>query len=176
MANKILIVGLGNPDKKYLDTPHNAGFLLLDYLASAWNVSLVEKKFQGLWGQAEVNQAKVFLMKPLTYMNLSGQAVMPFMQFLELSSARIWVAHDEVDIELGLWNLKSGGGHRGHNGIRDIIAKTGSADFVRFRIGVGRPEHPDLAGYLLTRMSENLKQKMSGVFFEIQKKMEEMLL
>jgi len=134
-----LIVGLGNPGSKYEETRHNAGFLLLDELASSYATSFVsEKKFQGDLARTNIGSCDVRLLKPTTFMNLSGESVQAVASFYRIQAEEILVAHDELDIPPGTVKLKQGGGHGGHNGLRDIINHLGR-DFWRLRLGIGHP-------------------------------------
>ncbi len=142
-----LIVGLGNPGDKYAKTRHNAGFWLLDNLASNFRY---DKKFNADFAETFIGGQKVYLLKPLTFMNLSGDAVQKALQFYKISPENMLVAHDELDFPTGKCKLKQGGGHGGHNGLRDIIAKTGSKDFLRLRIGIDHPgDARQVANYVL---------------------------
>lgn len=136
-----LIVGLGNPGADYRYTRHNAGFWYVDALARQLGVSLREqKKYSGLVGSTTINGAKLYLLKPSTFMNLSGQATSSLANFFRISPEEMLVAHDELDIAPGELRLKQGGGHGGHNGLKDIIARQGNnRNFMRLRIGVGHP-------------------------------------
>ena len=134
-----LIVGLGNPGSKYEETRHNAGFLLLDEIARAYSTSFSsEKKFQGDIARAHIGSCDVRLLKPTTFMNLSGESVRAVANFYRIDTEEILVAHDELDIPPGTTKLKQGGGHGGHNGLRDIINHCGR-DFWRARLGIGHP-------------------------------------
>lgn len=134
-----LIVGLGNPGSKYEETRHNAGFLLLDDLARSYSTSYAsEKKFQGDLARTNIGSCDVRLLKPTTFMNLSGESVRAVAGFYRIEANEILVAHDELDIPPGTVKLKQGGGHGGHNGLRDIINHVGR-DFWRIRLGIGHP-------------------------------------
>ncbi len=134
-----LIVGLGNPGSKYDETRHNAGFFLLDELARSYSTNFApEKKFQGEVARATISNCDVRLLKPTTYMNLSGESVQAVASFFRIEPEQILVAHDELDIPPGAVKLKQGGGHGGHNGLRDIINHIGR-DFWRVRLGIGHP-------------------------------------
>lgn len=136
-----LIVGLGNPGAKYEHTRHNVGFWFVDLLAHRAGVTLRnESKFQGDVARFDVSGHEVWTIKPNTFMNLSGQAVAAIANFYKIPVTDILVVHDEIDLPPGTVRLKRGGGHGGHNGLRDIMSKMGK-DFVRLRVGVGRPEH-----------------------------------
>lgn len=137
-----LVVGLGNPEDKYLSTRHNVGFWLVDQLAEKYGVMLKpESRFQSLLGSGPIANHKVWLQKPLTYMNHSGRAVATLMNYYKIPAEQVVVAHDDLDLPAGTVKIKQGGGHGGHNGLRDIIACAGSRDFVRLRIGIGHPGH-----------------------------------
>jgi len=134
-----LIVGLGNPGSKYEETRHNAGFLLLDELARSYNATFAaEKKFQGELSRVMIGTCDVRLLKPTTYMNLSGESVRAVASFYRIKEEEVLVAHDELDIPPGTVKLKQGGGHGGHNGLRDIISHLGR-EFWRVRLGIGHP-------------------------------------
>ena len=133
-----LIVGLGNPGREYAEHRHNAGFWWVERIASARGVSLnPDKKFHGLAARAQVSGHEVWLLEPQTYMNRSGQAVGALAAFYKITPEEILVVHDELDLPPGEAKLKKGGGHGGHNGLRDIIAHLGGNDFWRLRLGIG---------------------------------------
>ncbi len=134
-----LLVGLGNPGREYESTRHNAGFEAIDRLANASNATAFREKFSGEYATGSLAGEPVVLLRPLTYMNLSGQCVQPAAAFFKVPPARIVVLHDELDVPLGQLRAKVGGGHAGHNGLRDIQAKLGTPEFARVRIGIGRP-------------------------------------
>ena len=148
-----LIVGLGNPGKKYEKTRHHAGFLALDELCRSEGLPDFKEKFSGVWTRGKVfGGPEVVALKPLTFMNLSGDSVQPASTFLKAVPAEIIVLHDELDLPFGQVRLKSGGGHGGHNGLRSIIERLGTPDFVRVRMGIGRPPpgfRGDVADYVL---------------------------
>lgn len=140
MSRVSLIVGLGNPGSEYEHTRHNAGFWFLDALARKHNVSFkAEKKFHGEVARFKHAGEDVWLLKPMTYMNLSGQAVQAMASFYKITPEQILVVHDELDLSVDTARLKKGGGHGGHNGLRDIASKMGGNDFLRLRIGIGHP-------------------------------------
>ncbi|MFA7060698.1 MAG: aminoacyl-tRNA hydrolase [Pedobacter sp.] len=147
--NTFVIVGLGNPGPRYQWTRHNAGFLFLDRLAHLENISINRKTFSGLAGEWNHDGNRLILLKPQTFMNLSGQAVMQALQFYKLPASQMIVAHDELDLPSGTVRLKQGGGHGGHNGLRSIMEQLGKGDFIRLRIGIGRPPHGDTVNYVL---------------------------
>lgn len=149
-----LIVGLGNPGKEYEATRHNAGFWFVDAIARQQQLSFKpEKKFHGQLARFTLAGQDVWLLKPDTFMNLSGQAVQAVCQFYKIPLEQILVAHDELDLEPGMARLKKGGGHGGHNGLRDIMQRMGK-DFYRLRIGIGHPGHKEkVTGHVLNKVS-----------------------
>lgn len=135
-----LIVGLGNPGNEHTDTRHNAGFWFVDALASKYSVPFrPDAKFHSETGRIQTTGIDCWLCKPMTYMNVSGQAVQSIANFYKIALEEILVVHDEIDLDAGTVRLKTDGGHGGHNGLRDIIEKTGGNNFIRLRIGVGHP-------------------------------------
>ena len=155
-----LIVGLGNPGPKYSETRHNAGFWFVDDLASQCRSRfLPEKKFHGEVARINLEGKDVWLLKPETYMNRSGLSVVSLAAFYKIAPENILVAHDEIDLKAGTARLKSGGGHGGHNGLRDIISHLGTKDFQRLRIGVDHPGSKDLVvDYVLKRPDSKDRQ------------------
>jgi PTH1 family peptidyl-tRNA hydrolase len=151
-----LIVGLGNPGRQYEKTRHNAGFLFLERLISDYNSFWTkEAKFQGWVTNCHIHSQKIVLLKPDTFMNRSGQSVGKIARYYKLAVDEILVVHDELDFVAGMIKLKKGGGHAGHNGLRDIIAHLGSKDFYRLRVGIGRPpEGKIVADYVLSNPSK----------------------
>lgn len=147
-----LIVGLGNVGAEYKDTRHNAGFWFVDALCDEFNITMShDKKFHGDVGRGVIFGADVRLLKPDTFMNRSGMAVVPFAKFYNIQPHEILIAHDELDISAGSLRLKKGGGHGGHNGLKDIVPHIG-ADFWRLRVGIGRPAHSSqVSGWVLSK-------------------------
>jgi len=144
-----LLVGLGNPGAKYARNRHNIGFMALDEIATDYGFSPWKSKFQAQLCEGNLGGVKVILLKPQTFMNLSGQAVGEAMRFYKLTSEDITVLHDELDLAPGKCRVKQGGGHAGHNGLRSLHSHIG-ADYGRVRLGVGHPGHKDaVAGYVL---------------------------
>lgn len=150
-----MIVGLGNPGQEYEQTRHNAGFWFLDELARQWKaVFREEKKFFGQVARASRPGGDVWLLKPNTFMNLSGKAVAALAQFYKIAPDEILAVHDELDIPCGQIRFKQGGGNGGHNGLKDMQAKLGTADFHRLRLGIGHPGDRNLVvGYVLNKPS-----------------------
>ncbi len=152
MSNPIrLLVGLGNPDARDATTRHNAGFWFADAVASRWGGSFrSQSNFFGEVADCHVDGQRLRLLKPMTYMNNSGRSVAALANFYRLETEEILIAHDEIDLPPGTVRLKRGGGHGGHNGLRDILPQLGSPDFARLRIGVGHPGNKNaVVGYVL---------------------------
>ncbi len=155
------IAGLGNPEERHARTVHNAGFWFVDELARRAGVEFrYEKRFDAEICRIHLSDNDVWLIKPQSYMNLSGGPVRGVLEYYRLAVSDLLVAHDEIDLPPGTVRLKKGGGHGGHNGLRDIIKHTGS-DFMRLRIGVGHPGHKDLVtDYVLKPASAEVEQAM----------------
>ena len=158
MTNLSIIAGLGNPEDKYEKTLHNAGFWFVDALARLHGGNFRhEKKFDADCCRVSISGADVWLVKPQSYMNLSGGPVRAVMDYYRLKPAGLLVAHDEIDLPPGTVRLKKGGGHGGHNGIRDVIKHCG-AEFMRLRLGVGHPGEKDrVTGHVLKRASSDVE-------------------
>ena len=146
-----LIAGLGNPEAKYDGTRHNAGFAALDYLSGKWGISVSKTKFQGLWGQGEVDGHKVVLLKPLTYMNLSGDSIAPLAGFFKIPADHVIVLCDDITQNPGKLRIRPSGSAGGHNGLKDIISKLGNnPNFHRLRVGIGHPgDKNKVVGFVL---------------------------
>ena len=151
-----LFVGLGNPGAEYESTRHNAGFWWIDALSRELKAPLVlDKNYHGQVARTTIDGQTVWLLKPLTFMNLSGKSVAALARFFKIAPAEVLVAHDELDIVPGQVKLKSGGSHAGHNGLRDIHAQLGTADYWRLRIGVGHPGvKSEVVNWVLKRPSQ----------------------
>ena len=162
-----LIVGLGNIGQEYAQTRHNAGWWMLDELAATWGASFREdKKYYAEVAKANTPQGEVWLMKPSTYMNKSGQAVGALANFFKIPVSDLLVLHDELDIQPGHVRLKKGGGNGGHNGLKDIQAKMGSADFWRVRLGIGHPGDRNLvSGFVLNKPSRDDREAIDDAIW-----------
>lgn len=151
-----LVVGLGNPGGRYRHTRHNAGFLVVDRLASRWGASVEKRQFGALVDSVRIGSANAVLVKPQTFMNLSGQAVVSVKGFYKTDLDNLMVIHDDVDLAFGEVRIKQGGGHGGHNGLRDIQQKLGTNKYLRVRFGVSRPPKGwDTADYVLGKWSSS---------------------
>jgi peptidyl-tRNA hydrolase, PTH1 family len=154
MSNRnILIIGLGNPGPKYQYTRHNVGFEYVDALSDALGFSEYSTKFSGLIASKIISSNKIFLLKPQTYMNLSGECVSKAVHFYKIDLDEIFVIHDDLDLELGKVKMKKGGGAGGHNGLKSIDQHIGK-DYHRIRIGIGKPNNKmDVSNYVLGNFS-----------------------
>ncbi len=147
-----LIVGLGNPGKEYACTRHNCGFMAIDIIARQLGCKIDKAKFQGLYGQTVLEGTKLYLLKPQTFMNLSGRSVLQLSAYFNIPPERIIVLFDDISLEPGRLRIRSSGSAGGHNGIKSIIGELGSQDFPRVKIGVGAKPHKDadLAAWVLS--------------------------
>lgn len=163
MAALRLLVGLGNPSPRYENTRHNAGFWFVDEVASRLRILLREEtRFQGLVGKHD-GPGPLLLLKPTTFMNRSGSSIAALMRFYRLEPSDVLIAHDELDLSPGTVRLKRGGGHGGHNGLRDTLAHLGSAEFHRLRLGIGHPGDRDrVADYVLEAPSGSERVLIDG--------------
>ena len=149
-----LIVGLGNPGREYELTRHNIGFMAIDELAKRWNISLNEQKFKGVFDAGFVNGEKVILLKPLTYMNLSGESIRPLMDYYKIDVEDFVVMYDDLDIPVGKLRLRMKGSAGGHNGVKSTISHLGTQEFQRIRMGIDRPKNGmKVVDYVLGRFT-----------------------
>ena len=162
-----LVVGLGNPGREYERTRHNCGFRALDVLAEQLGCRIDRAKFQGLYGQCSYQSQKLILLKPQTYMNLSGRSVHPLSAYFNIPPQRIIVLFDDISLDPGRLRIRANGSAGGHNGIKSIIQELGSQDFPRVKIGVGAKPNPefDLADWVLSSFSAN-EEKALAVSFD----------
>lgn len=159
-----LIVGLGNPGPEYTKTRHNCGFRALDVLADKLNCRVDKAKFQGLYNQVSYKDNKLYLLKPQTFMNLSGQSVRQLASFFHIPPQNIIVMFDDISLEPGRLRIRSDGSAGGHNGIKSIISCIGSQDFPRVKIGVGAKPHPDydLANWVLSNFTASEEKDLAS--------------
>jgi peptidyl-tRNA hydrolase, PTH1 family len=144
-----LIVAVGNPGLEYEQTKHNVAWTILDEHPDFRKLNW-KSKFKGHYAEAQIGTKKIWLLKPQTYMNLSGESVQPFCQFYKISPEKVLVLHDELDIPLGQIHFKMGGGLAGHNGLKSIAAHLGTENFARMRIGIGKPIHGSVSDWVLS--------------------------
>ena len=156
-----LIVGLGNPGSEYAQTRHNAGFWFVERLAEQYGINLkTDSKYKGISGRGNIEGQDVRLLLPTTFMNLSGQSVVPFAKFYQIAPEAMLIAHDELDMDPGVIRLKTGGGHGGHNGLRDIVPHTGP-NFHRLRVGIGHPGSKErVSGHVLSKAPSSEQKLM----------------
>ncbi|MCT4565965.1 MAG: aminoacyl-tRNA hydrolase [Maledivibacter sp.] len=153
-----VVVGLGNPGKKYAGTRHNVGFEVVDYLAYRNNIELKKIKHKALIGEGIIDGKKVMLVKPQTFMNLSGQSVSEICEYYKIDTSKLIVIYDDIDIDLARIRIRKKGSSGTHNGMRNIIYLLRQDDFPRIRIGIGRPIHGDLVNYVIGKFSEGEKE------------------
>lgn len=160
-----VIAGLGNPGKKYENTRHNAGFIMIDALAEKYGIRISEKKHKALCGTGVIEGVKVLLVKPETYMNLSGESIGEIMNFYKLDpEEELLVIYDDISLAPGNIRIRKKGSAGGHNGIKSLIAHTGTQNFMRIKVGVGeKPKDWDLADYVLGHFSEEDKKELDAV-------------
>lgn len=150
-----LIVGLGNPENEYARTRHNMGFDAINKIASKFNIEMNRTKFNAIYGQGNINGKKVTLVKPQTYMNLSGQAVRDFVNFYKIEKEELIILYDDMDIDKGIIKIRKKGGAGSHNGMKSVIQELGTTDFPRIRIGIGEPEFKnDAINYVIGHVSD----------------------
>lgn len=157
-----LIVGLGNPGQKYLMTRHNIGFMAVDAVAQAFDAAPYKSQLKAEVTKIQINSEPVLLAKPQTFMNLSGESVIPLLNFYKIDPKNLLVIHDEIDLPYGKIKIQQSRGHGGHNGIRSIHGQLGHNNYSRIKAGVGRPSHPgqDVASYVLQNFSNEEGQNL----------------
>ncbi|HEV8077265.1 MAG TPA: aminoacyl-tRNA hydrolase [Marinobacter sp.] len=165
----VMVVGLGNPGADYENTRHNAGALFVEALArDAGQMLRLEKKYHGLYARIQWQGLDLHLLNPLTFMNRSGLSVKALADFFKIPPEQILIAHDELDLPPGTAKLKKGGGHGGHNGLRDSIAHLGTNNFQRLRLGIGHPgEARQVTDYVLGRLGKQEAEALNAVFDEV---------
>lgn len=158
-----LIVGLGNPDEKYDNTRHNIGFSLIDYLSDKYSIDVTKKKFDGLYGIGIIDSEKVIFLKPLSYMNLSGEVVIKFVNYFNIDFDDIMVIQDDLDMKLGSFKFSFNHNSGGHNGIKNIIDMLKSKRFLRLKIGIGSSDG-DVISYVLGKFNNEELNTLNNVF------------
>lgn len=161
-----IVVGLGNPGKEYEKTYHNIGFMAVDKLANKLGISINKGKFNSLYGSGKLGNEIILIVKPLTYMNLSGQAVKSFANFYKLSPEDIFVFCDDIDLEKGVARFKEHGSGGTHNGLRNIVLELGSEGFRRIKIGAGNDKNMDLKDYVLSKIDDESLNKINTAIDE----------
>ena len=156
-----IIVGLGNPEEDYGKTRHNMGFNVINKIANQYEIEVTKKKFQGLYGMGNIEGEKVILLKPQTFMNLSGKSVKEILNFYKLEPTQLIVIYDDIDVEPGVIRLRKSGGAGTHNGMKSVIHELNVQNFKRVRVGIGMPEKKeDLIEYVIGAISEEDKEKL----------------
>ena len=154
-----IIVGLGNPENEYSNTRHNMGFDTINKIAKKYNIEISKTNFKGIYGTGMIEGEKVILLKPQTYMNLSGESVKEIIDFYKLNTDNLIIIYDDIDIEPGIIRLRKTGGPGTHNGMKSVIKEIGTEKFPRVRIGIGKPEHKgDLINYVIGKIPEEKKK------------------
>lgn len=156
-----LIVGLGNPEKEYANTRHNMGFDAINEIARKNNINIIKEKFKGLYEITTIQSEKSILLKPQTYMNLSGQSIKEIVNFYNIETNKIIVIYDDIDIEKGSIKLRKKGGPGTHNGMKSVIQELGTNEFIRVRIGIGQPKYKnDMINYVIGKISEEEQKEL----------------
>ena len=154
-----LIVGLGNPEDKYSNTRHNMGFDVINQLSKACNIKVSKSKFDAIYGMGEINSEKVILVKPQTYMNLSGESIIKFKKSYNISNKNIIIIYDDIDLKLGDIRLKAKGSAGSHNGMKSVIENLNTEDFIRIRVGIGSPENKeDMINYVIGQIPKKERE------------------
>lgn len=161
-----LIVGLGNPGKEYEKTRHNIGFETIDYIADKYSIDINRTKFNGNYGEGFISGKKVILLKPQTYMNLSGNSIIQFINFYKLQEDEVIIIYDDISLNIGKIRIREKGSAGGHNGIKSIIQNFGTDVFPRFKIGVGAPEY-NLISHVLGKFPNDEWEQMQNVMLVV---------
>ena len=170
-----LIAGLGNPGTRYAATRHNVGFMVAQRLAERHAISIKRKGYSGLYGVGRIAACEAAILLPQTFMNRSGASVQGAMAGLKASVEDLVVIHDEIDLPFGTVRFKRGGGHGGHNGLRSIGQSTGSSDYLRVRVGVGRPEHGEVSDYVLSALASDERKHLVRLIDQVAEAVEVLL-
>lgn len=147
-----LIVGLGNPEEEYSNTRHNMGFNVINKLAEEYKIDVNKNKFDALLGTGSIEGEKVILLKPQTYMNLSGKSIIQVVNFYKIPLQNVFVIYDDIDIAPGLIRIRKKGSSGSHNGMKSVVAELNSEDFARIRVGIGKPENNDMINYVIGKI------------------------
>lgn len=158
-----LIVGLGNPGKEYEATRHNIGFQTIDKYASKLGISITKSKFNGLYGEALIDEEKVILLKPQSFINLSGEVIRKFVDFYKISVSDILIIHDDLDLGVGTYKIKKKGSSGGHNGLKNIELHLGTQEYKRIKIGISNNKSMDTKDYVLGKLSTEEVKKLDEV-------------
>ena len=164
MINLKLIVGLGNPDKEYENTRHNVGFMVLDEFAKYNNLEFNKKKFDGIYLETVIKGEKVIFLKPLKYMNLSGEVIKKYVDYFKINKEDLLIIHDDMDLEIGSFKIRYKGGSAGHNGLKNIESNLHSNEYKRVKIGISKPKYGDTINYVLGKFNKEELEKLGFVF------------
>lgn len=156
-----LVVGLGNPEEDYANTRHNMGFDVLNELSEKYGIEINHKKFKGIYGTGNVYNEKIMLLKPQTFMNLSGESIREVIDYYKLDLDKVIVVYDDIDLEPGLIRIRKSGGPGTHNGMKSVVSCLNSQKFARVRVGIGKPMHGDLIQYVIGTVSKEDKEQLS---------------
>lgn len=159
-----LIVGLGNPGKEYEITKHNAGYMAIDYVAKKLNEKINKEKFSGMYCKTTIEGEQVILLKPITYMNLSGNSVVQFLNYFNIPISNLIVIFDDVDIQMGKMRIKEKGSAGTHNGMKSIINSIGSTEFARIKIGIDNGQDINLIDYVLSNFTKEQLKELENVY------------
>ena len=170
-----LLVGLGNPGDKYSATRHNIGFQVAEQVAQRNRIVLKRKGYQGIYGVGRAATSETTILLPQTFMNCSGSSVNAAYRSLGIEPGDLIVIYDDLDLPFGRLRVRVDGGHGGHNGLRDIVAVLGRKDFIRLRVGIGRPERGDVTGHVLSRFSPNEQKKLPQLLDDAAEAVEKIL-
>ncbi len=172
-----LIVGLGNPGEKYSQTRHNIGWLFIDYLSKIYGIDVEKNKCDALVGETKVNGEKIILAKPLTFMNLSGNAVVKLKKWYKVDNKDILIIFDDIDIPFGTFRYREKGSSGSHNGMKNIVQMLSTEEISRLRIGLGGLKHEkqDMADFVLQKFKKDELKNLEDIFFEASKKVEEFI-
>lgn len=172
-----LVAGLGNPGSTYNMTRHNIGFEVIDYMADEYGAKVKKLKFKGLYAEVNIAGEKTILLKPQTYMNLSGESIRDFAAFFKIPTENIIIINDDINLEAGVLRIRRNGSAGGHNGLKSIIYQLNSDQFPRIRIGVGKPRHQeeDLADFVLSRFSKEEIPILEEAIIKTKKAVEEII-
>lgn len=158
-----LIAGLGNPGDEYKNTRHNVGFDVIDLLSKKYNIQINRSKYKGIYGEGSIGNEKVILLKPQTFMNLSGESIVEWLNFYKLPLEKFIVVYDDISLEVGRIRIRGEGSAGGHNGIKSIIKCLPSQEFKRVRVGVGAPKG-ELVSHVLGKFSKDEREKVEKAF------------
>jgi len=169
-----LIIGLGNPGNKYNGTRHNIGFMVIDHIIFSHNITM-KNKFNAEYGETNINGEKVILIKPLTFVNLSGEAVIQFIKFFKIELEDVLIIYDDLDLEFGTIRIKTNSSHGGHNGMRNIISHLKTKDIKRIKIGINNKFKKDTKGFVLSKFSKEEEKELGNIYIKTENIIEDFI-